>query len=113
MHQYKIITRILLILPIINFAFALPIAEQETRQVCADVVPDGATRVAMLAKSGDEVENGMYFEKLSGKSDSDLADSKHFNMKRLTMGRWNLLKWARARFNRCRRSCRNLRPRRP
>ncbi len=51
MHQYKIIARILLILPIINFAFALPMAVQETR---------------------------MYFdpERLSGKPDSDLAGLK-------------------------------------
>jgi hypothetical protein len=41
MHQFKILARILLILPIINFAFALPIAVQETRQVFGDVVPAG------------------------------------------------------------------------
>jgi hypothetical protein len=74
MRQYKIIARILLILPIINFAFALPIAAQETRQVCGDVVPDVA--ITMSAKRGVEMENGMYFERLSGKPDSDLTGLK-------------------------------------
>jgi hypothetical protein len=74
MHQYKIIARILLILPIINLAFALPIAKQETRQVCDDVVPDVA--ITMSAKRGDEIEKRMYFERLSGKPDSDLAGLK-------------------------------------
>src|SRR6267154_2312345 len=74
MHQYKIIARILLILPIINFAFALPIAVQETRQVRDDVVPDVA--ISMLAKRGDENEKGMYFERLSENPDSDLAGFK-------------------------------------
>jgi hypothetical protein len=54
MRQYKIIARILLILPIIDFAFALPIAAQETCQLCGDVVPDVA--IITSAKRGDEVE---------------------------------------------------------
>jgi hypothetical protein len=74
MHLYKIIVRILLILPIINFAFALPIAEQETSQVGGGVVPDVA--ITMSAKRGDETEKGMYSERLSGKPDSDIAGLK-------------------------------------
>jgi hypothetical protein len=68
MRQYKIITLILLILPIINFAFALPVAVQETREVCGDAVPEVA--ITMSAKRGEE---DMYFERLSGKPGSDLA----------------------------------------
>jgi hypothetical protein len=74
MHQYKIIARILLILPLVNLAFALPIAKQETRQVCDDVVPDVA--ITISAKRSDEIEKRMYFERLSGKPDSDLAGLK-------------------------------------
>ena len=68
MHQYKIIARIFLILPIINLAFALPIVAQETRPEFGDVVPDPA--ITMLAKRGDEIGKGMYFGGLSGKPDS-------------------------------------------
>jgi hypothetical protein len=73
MHQYKIIARILLILPVINFVFALPIAVQETRQVCGDAVPDVA--ITMSAKRGDEMEKqlDMYFESLSWKPESSSA----------------------------------------
>ena len=64
------IARILLILPIINFVFALPIAVQETRQVCGDAAPDVA--ITMSAKRGDEMEKQLdiYFESLSGKPES-------------------------------------------
>jgi hypothetical protein len=66
MRQYKIIARILLILPIINFAMALPMAVQETRQACGDIT--------MSAKRGDEMEKwDMNFERLSGKPESSLA----------------------------------------
>jgi hypothetical protein len=73
MHQYKIIVRILLILPVIYFVFALPIAVQETRQVCGDAVPDVA--ITMSAKRGDEMEKqlDMYFESLSWKPESSSA----------------------------------------
>lgn len=75
MRQYKIIARILLILPIINFAFALPM---ETHQVSRDVVPRADVATTMSAKRGDETgeKEGMYFERLSGKPDSDLAGLK-------------------------------------
>ena len=64
------IARILLILPIINFVFALPIAVQETRQVCGDAAPDVA--ITISAKRGDEMEKQLdiYFESLSGKPES-------------------------------------------
>jgi hypothetical protein len=74
MRPHKIIARILLILPIIDFAFALPMAVQETRQVSGDVVLD--VTITMSAKRADETEKGMYFERLSGKPDSDLAGLK-------------------------------------
>ncbi len=77
MRQYKIIARALLTLPIINFAFALPIAVQETPQVSGDVVlPDVA--ITMSAKRANEMEKlrGMYFERLGGKKESDLAGLK-------------------------------------
>ena len=74
MRQYKIIAHILLVLPIINFVFALPIAGQETRQVCGDVVPDVA--ITISAKRGDEIEKGMFFESLSGRLDSHPAGFK-------------------------------------
>ena len=73
MRHYKIIAGILLILPIINFAFALPIAVKEARQLSGGVVPDIA--IAMLTKRGDETEtqsNGN-FESLSGKGESSAA----------------------------------------
>lgn len=54
MRQYKIIAHVLLILPIINLAFAAPISGQETRQVCDDVVPD--VTITMSAKRGDETK---------------------------------------------------------
>jgi hypothetical protein len=75
MRQYKIMARILLILPIINFAFALPI---ETRQVCGDVVPRADVTITMSTKRGDETQEqvGMYTERLSGRPDSDLAGLK-------------------------------------
>jgi hypothetical protein len=77
MHQFKIMARILLILPIINFAFALPIAVQETRQLRGDVVPDGGADAAitMSAKRGDEVGKqwDTYSESLSGKPESSSA----------------------------------------
>ena len=70
MRRYKTIAPILLIVPIINFAFALPVAVQETSQVRGDVVSDDAK--IMLAKRGNEMEQlwNTYFERLSGKPDS-------------------------------------------
>ena len=75
MHQYKIIARILLIFPIITFAFALPLG---THHVRGDVVPRADVAITMFAKRGGETEEqgGMYFERLSGKSDSDIAGLK-------------------------------------
>jgi hypothetical protein len=75
MRQYKIIARILLILPIINFAFALPV---ETHQVCGDVVPRADVATIMSAKRGDKTgeKEGMYFERLFGKLDSGLMGLK-------------------------------------
>jgi hypothetical protein len=74
MRQYKTIGRILLILPIINLAFALPIAVRETLQV-GGVVPDAAIT---MAKRVDKMEVlwGMNFERVSGKPDSDLEGLK-------------------------------------
>jgi hypothetical protein len=78
MRLYKIIARILPILPIINFAFALPVAVQGTCRVCNDVVPDVA--ITTSTKRADEMEKlrGMYFdpERLSGNPESDLTGLK-------------------------------------
>jgi hypothetical protein len=70
MHQYKIIARILLILPIINFAFAIPIAVKETRQVCCDV-PDVA--IAISEKRGEEIKKpwDMHFERNAPRQSPD------------------------------------------
>ncbi|KAF8500777.1 hypothetical protein F5888DRAFT_1801348 [Russula emetica] len=75
MRQSKIIARILLILPIINFAFALPL--QETRQVRGNVVPDVA--ITMSAKRGDEMGKqwDTYFKRLSGKPESSSESAAH------------------------------------
>jgi hypothetical protein len=75
MCRYKIIASILLILPIINFVFALPTAVQKTRQLCGDVVPDVAITMSAKRGHGDEMEKqgGMYFESLSGNAESELA----------------------------------------
>ena len=75
MCQYKIIASILLILPIINFVLALPMAVQKTRQLCGDVVPDVAITMSAKRGHGDEMEKqgGMYFESLSGNPESELA----------------------------------------
>lgn len=74
MRQFKIIAGILLILPIIPFAFALPIA-QEACQLGGDVVPDVAK--TMLAKRGGETEAqpGVHykFESLSRPESSSAA----------------------------------------
>ena len=74
MRQYRTIGRTLLILPIINLAFALPIAVRETPQV-GGVVPDAAIT---MAKRVDKMEElwGMNFERVSGKPDSDLEGLK-------------------------------------
>lgn len=76
MCQYKIIVRSLLILPIINFAFALPIVK-ETPQVGSDVVP-GVAIIMPEKRVLDAMEEqwGMYFERLSGKPQSDLEGLK-------------------------------------
>ena len=75
MRQYRMIVNILLILPIINFAFALPIAVQEVRQLRGDVVPNVA--ITMSTKRDDKKRQlGMYFERLSGNPESDLAGLK-------------------------------------
>jgi hypothetical protein len=68
MRQYKIIARILLILPIISVAFALPIV-QETCQLCGDVVPDPVPVMTMSAKRGVGGEK-QSDESLSGKPGS-------------------------------------------
>ncbi|KAF8496118.1 hypothetical protein F5888DRAFT_1635071 [Russula emetica] len=68
MRQYKIIARILLILPIINFTMALPMAVQETRQACGDAIP----AITMSAKRGNKMEK-QYFESLSRKPESSSA----------------------------------------
>jgi hypothetical protein len=86
MLPYKIITCNLLIFPIINFAFALPIGVQETPRVGGDVVPDVAI---MSAKRADKMEEqwGMYFERLHGKPESDLEGLKgllHYGPPELT-----------------------------
>ena len=83
MRRYKMIAPILLILPIINFAFALPVAVQETSQVRGDVVSDDAK--IMLAKRGNEMEQlwNTYFEKLSGKPDSSPSDGLDEKMTKL------------------------------
>ena len=55
MRHYNRIACILLILPIINFTFAIPIiAVQETGHVSGDVAPD--VTITMSAKRGDEME---------------------------------------------------------
>ena len=77
MHHYKIIVCNLLILPIINFAFSLPITVHEMPQeVGGDLAPDVA--ITMSAKRADKMEEllGMHFERVSGKPDSDLEGLK-------------------------------------
>jgi hypothetical protein len=76
MRRYKMIARILLILPIINFAFAIPVAVQETRQVDDDGVHDVA--ITMSAKRDNEMERlwDMYFDRLSSKPESAGAASR-------------------------------------
>jgi len=74
MRQYKTIGRTLLILPIINFAFALPIAVRERPQV-GGVVPDVAITMAKWVDKMEELW-GMNFERVSGKPDSDLEGLK-------------------------------------
>jgi hypothetical protein len=75
MRWYKIIARIVPILPIVNFAFAIPIAVQETRQVGRDVVPDVA--ITMSAKRGQDEQMeklwDTYFERLPEKPESSSA----------------------------------------
>ena len=73
MRQYKIVASILFIVPIINFALALPIIEgQDTSQLDGDVSHDVA--VTTQAKRGgvEEMDKlwDTYFERLFGKPDT-------------------------------------------
>ncbi len=56
MRRYNIVYRVLLILSVINFAFAAPVLVQEKRQASDDVVhiPDGAINV--WGKRVDELD---------------------------------------------------------
>ena len=84
MRQYKIIARILLILPIISVAFALPIV-QETCQLCGDVVPDPVPVMTMSAKRGVGGEK-QSDESLSGKPESLSAAPDYGSMDPIQAG---------------------------
>ena len=75
MRQHRTIARTLLILPIIGSAFARPVAVREALQVSRDAVPGVAIP---MEKRIDKMEAlwGMYFERLSGKPESDLEGLK-------------------------------------
>ena len=78
MRQYKIVASILLIVPIINFALALPVIEaQETVEARSDLLHDVAVTTEAKRGGEDEVMGKLwdtYFEKSSGKSESSAAD---------------------------------------
>jgi hypothetical protein len=53
MRRYYIVSGILLILPIINFAVAAPVLVQEKRQAVVDVAHIPKDVITMLGKRGD------------------------------------------------------------
>jgi hypothetical protein len=55
MRRYYIVSGILLILPIIDFAVAAPVLVQEKRQAGVDVVHIPEDAITMLGKRGDEL----------------------------------------------------------
>jgi hypothetical protein len=54
MRRYGIVSAILLILSIIDFALAAPILVQEKRQACVDVVHIPENVITVLGKRGDD-----------------------------------------------------------
>jgi hypothetical protein len=64
MRRYYIVSGILLILPIIDFAVAAPALVQEKRQVGVDAVHIPEAAITMLEKRGDEL-NELWFNYLS------------------------------------------------
>jgi hypothetical protein len=54
MRRYDIVSGILLILSIIDFAIAAPISVQEKRQTCVDVVNIPKDVITVLGKRGEE-----------------------------------------------------------
>jgi hypothetical protein len=54
MRRYDIVSGILLILSIIDFALAAPVLVQEKRQACVDVVHIPKDVIPVLGKRGDE-----------------------------------------------------------
>jgi hypothetical protein len=56
MRRYYIVSGILLILPIIDFALAVPVLVQENRQAGVDVVHILEDAVPMLGKRGDDLD---------------------------------------------------------
>jgi hypothetical protein len=54
MRRYDIVSGILLILSIVDFALAAPVLVQEKRQACVDVVPIPKDGVPVLGKRGNE-----------------------------------------------------------
>jgi hypothetical protein len=56
MHRYCIVSGILLILPIIDFALAAPVLVQEKRQAGVDVMHIPEDAITMLGKRGDEFD---------------------------------------------------------
>jgi hypothetical protein len=55
MRRYSIVSGILLILPIIDFALAAPVLVQEKRQAGVDVLHTPEDTITMLGKRGDEL----------------------------------------------------------
>src|SRR5258708_36865384 len=70
MRRYIIVSGILLILSIIDFALAAPVLAQEKCQACVDVVGIPEDAMTTLGKRGGELEqlwDKWYFEGLWGK----------------------------------------------
>jgi hypothetical protein len=60
MRRYYIVSRILLILPIIDFAVAAPVLVQEKRQTDVGVVHKPEDAIIILGKRGDNLNNALF-----------------------------------------------------
>ena len=77
MRRYDVVSRILLILSIIDFALAAPVLVQENCQACADVVHVPKDVITVLGKRMDEEEPEKLLEKYfkTGKEPVESSDT--------------------------------------
>jgi hypothetical protein len=79
MRRYKIVACILLILPVSGFVHAAPVAVQEVREACADVVNEGDNVIIGSGKRAEvaEEEDPLLAAQQEPSSSSDSTLSQH------------------------------------